>query len=66
MILRTGRPRHRRAGALHGRALTVARLIARLRRDLGREPTDQELAQWLATTPEHIRRARATLAGGEG
>ncbi len=28
MILRTGRPRHRRAGTLHGRALTVARLIA--------------------------------------
>ena len=45
------------------RTRTVAKLIARLIAELGRPPSDHELAQLLATSVVHVRRHRRLLEG---
>lgn len=49
-----------------GHALTVKNTIDRLAADLGRPPSDAEVAAMLATTERHVRRHRARLANARG
>ena len=44
-----------------GRTATVARIIDKMAAQLGRPPTDSEVAVFLATHPSHVRRHRALI-----
>ena len=52
-----------RAAAPQGRAATIAILTERLTQEIGRVPTDEELARLLATSPTHVRRHRERMKG---
>jgi DNA-directed RNA polymerase specialized sigma subunit len=43
--------------------VTIARLMARLAADLGREPTDAEVAATLAISPARVQHHRRLIRG---
>ena len=46
-----------------GMTVTIARLMARLAADLGREPTDAEVAATLAISPARVQHHRRLIRG---
>jgi len=52
------RPFRKHPHPSRARMATIAAVAARLTRDLGHEPTDEEIARLLATKVKHIARAR--------
>jgi DNA-directed RNA polymerase specialized sigma subunit len=51
----------RQLGATKARLATINAVSERLRRDLGREPSDEEIAAFLATNVKFVTRARAGM-----
>jgi hypothetical protein len=61
MIRTPCRPR-RNAAPSKARLATIVAIVARLNRDLGRDPSDYEVARLLGTSIRHVRKHRAALA----
>lgn len=58
LIAKAGPTVQGRCTASRGRVATIRALIARMGRDLGRSPTDAQLAAMLTCSVEGVRRAR--------